>query len=120
MVHWYFFYDSQDKQRLFPYTDITRSGDNSIVILTDYGLDGRGIRDRFPAGTRFFFSTASKPDLCSANSPIQLVLGALSPGVKRPEREADQSPHPELRLKIGGTIPQLPHTVYLHGVVLNW
>jgi hypothetical protein len=28
----------------------------------------------------------------STQTPIQWVLGALSPGVKRPEREADHSP----------------------------
>jgi hypothetical protein len=38
------------------------------------------------------FSTESRPALGPTQPPIQLVLVALSPGVKRPGREADHSP----------------------------
>jgi hypothetical protein len=40
----------------------------------------------------FLFSMSSTPALGSAQPPIQWVPGALSPGQKRPGREADHSP----------------------------
>jgi len=40
----------------------------------------------------FLFTTASRPVLWSTQPPIQWVPGALSPGEKRPWREADHSP----------------------------
>jgi hypothetical protein len=40
----------------------------------------------------FLFSTSSRPVPGSTQPPIQWVPGALSPGVKRPGREADHSP----------------------------
>jgi len=41
----------------------------------------------------------SKPALGSTQPPIQWVLGALSLGVKRPGREADQSPPTSAEVK---------------------
>jgi hypothetical protein len=38
-----------------------------------------------------FFPTTSRPDLVSTQPPIQWLPGALSPGIKRQGREADQS-----------------------------
>jgi hypothetical protein len=49
----------------------------------------------------------------SLQPPIQWVPGALSPGIKRPERETDHSPPSCAEVKNGGTIPPLP--VRLHG-----
>jgi hypothetical protein len=49
----------------------------------------------------FFVSTSSRPALGSTQLPIQWVLGALSPGIKRPGHE-------------GGHYP-----IRLNGVVLN-
>jgi hypothetical protein len=49
--------------------------------------------------TRFF----SQP-------PVQWILGALSPKVKRPGREADDAPPSSVDVKNGGAIPPLPHT----------
>jgi hypothetical protein len=43
--------------------------------------------------------------------------GALSPGVKRPGREANHSPLSNVELKNGGAIPQFPYTS--HVIVLN-
>jgi hypothetical protein len=40
----------------------------------------------------FLFSTLSRPGLGSTQSPIHLVLGAISLGVKRPGRDAGHSP----------------------------
>jgi hypothetical protein len=54
----------------------------------DYGLDDRGFESRWGLGI-FILTTASRPDLGPAQSPIQWVPGAVSLGVKRPGREAD-------------------------------
>jgi hypothetical protein len=37
----------------------------------------------------FSFETMSRPNLGPIESPIKWVLGVLSLGIKRPEREAD-------------------------------
>jgi hypothetical protein len=57
-----------------------------------YGFDDR---NSFPGGGNdeifFLFATASRPAL-EPTQPIKWVRGALSPGVKRPRREAYQPP----------------------------
>jgi hypothetical protein len=58
----------------------------------------------------FLCSTSSRPALRPTQPPIQWVLGALSPGAKRPGREADHSP---LTVSEGtklGSMHLLPHT----------
>jgi hypothetical protein len=65
----------------------TRSQDSSVGIATGYGLDGRGSNPG--RGKIFLFSTASRPALRPTQPLIQWVLEALSPGVKRPGRQAD-------------------------------
>jgi hypothetical protein len=72
---------------------------SSVVgIATGYGLNDRGVRVRVAVGSRIF-STPSRPTLGSAQPPIQWVQGALSPGVKRPGREADHSPPSSAEIK---------------------
>jgi hypothetical protein len=64
---------------------------SSVGIATGYGLGGQGTipgRDK----EIFLYSAASRLALGPSQSPIQWALGALSPGVKRPGREADHSP----------------------------
>jgi hypothetical protein len=61
-----------------------------VGITTDYRLDDRGVAVRVPVRSTIF-STSSRPALGSTQPPIQWVPGALSPGVKRPGREADHS-----------------------------
>jgi hypothetical protein len=39
---------------------------------------------------------------------VQSALGAISPGVYRPELEADHSPPSSAQVKNGGDIPPLP------------
>jgi hypothetical protein len=55
---------------------------------------------RIPVGSRIF-SSPRRPDRPwgSTQPPIQWVPGALSPGVKRPGREADQSPPASAEVK---------------------
>jgi hypothetical protein len=55
---------------------------------------------RIPAGVgNFSLPTASRPALGPTHPPIQWVLGALSPGVKRPGRESDHSPPTSAEVK---------------------
>jgi hypothetical protein len=50
-------------------------------------------------GKIFLLSTSSRPVLGPTQPPIQLVPGALSPGVKRPGCEADHSPPTSVGVK---------------------
>jgi hypothetical protein len=47
----------------------------------------------------FLFSTESIPALGDTQPPIQLVPGALSPGIKQPRREADHLPLSSAKVK---------------------
>jgi hypothetical protein len=70
------------------------SRDSSVGIALGCGLDDRGSRVRFPAGAgNFSLNTASRTALGPTQPPTPWIPGALSLGVKRPEREADHS-HP--------------------------
>jgi hypothetical protein len=66
----------------------------------------------------FLFSTSSRPALGFIQPPIQWVPGDLSPGEKRPEREADHSPPISAEVK---KVDLYIHSfIRLHGIVLNW
>jgi hypothetical protein len=47
----------------------------------------------------FFFGTVPKPALGPIQPAIQWILGALSPGIKWLEREADHSPPSNAEVK---------------------
>jgi hypothetical protein len=81
------------------YTDRSGGSQDSIVgIAIGYGLNGRGVGVRVPV-VSIILSTSSRPALGPTQSPIQWVPGALSPGVKRPGREADHSPPTSVGVK---------------------
>jgi hypothetical protein len=63
---------------------------SAVGIATGYELDDRGVGVRVPVGSRIF-STSSRPALGPTQPPIQWILWALFPGVKRPGREAHYS-----------------------------
>jgi hypothetical protein len=65
----------------------------------------------------FFFAIASRPALRPNQTRIQWIPGALSPGVKRPIREADHSPLSSAEVKRAWNHTSAPST--RHGVVLN-
>jgi hypothetical protein len=63
------------------------------------------------------FSKSSRPALRSTQTPIQWVLGALSPGVKRPGREVDHSSPTSAEVKKIWIYTSTP--IRLHGVMLD-
>jgi hypothetical protein len=67
----------------------------------------------------FLFSTSSRPALGCTQPPIQRVRGAHSSGVKRPEREADNSPPASAEVKENVDL-YIHSPIRLHGVVLNY
>jgi hypothetical protein len=101
------------KQDLVSYSFAKR--DSPVGIATGYGLDGQ-LFDSRECQEIFLCSTASRPALGPNQSPIQWILGALSPGVKRPGREADHhQPLSSTGVKNGGAIYPLPDTSSWHG-----
>jgi hypothetical protein len=64
----------------------------------------RGFESRQGLGI-FLFTTASRPALGPTQPPIQWVPGALSLGVKRPGREADDSTLSSTEVKNAWSIP---------------
>jgi hypothetical protein len=66
----------------------------------------------------FLFSTESRPVLGPTQSPIQWVLEAVSPRVKRPRREAGAIPPTSAEVKNGKAIPLLPYESSWRGAYL--
>jgi hypothetical protein len=61
-------------------------------------------------GKEILLYTAFRVALGPTQLPIQWVPGALSPGVKMPGREADNSPPFSAEVKNVGAVLPLPHT----------
>ena len=61
--------------------------DSSVGMATRYGLDGPGIETRWER----YFPHPFRPTLGPTQPPIRWVPGAF-PGVKRPERDDNDSP----------------------------
>jgi hypothetical protein len=57
----------------------------------------------------FHVSMSSRPALGPTQPPMQWVPGALSPGVKRPRREADHSPPTSTNAKKTWVYTSTPH-----------
>jgi hypothetical protein len=66
----------------------------------------------------FLFTTVSRTALGPTQPPMQWVPGALSLGVKRPEREADHSPPSSAEVKNAWSYTSTP-PIRRHGVVLS-
>jgi hypothetical protein len=81
-------------------TIITESWDSAVGIATGYAFDYRGSRSSSRGRVKnFLFSTSSRPALGTTQPLIQWVPGVLSPGLKRPGREADNSPPTNAEVK---------------------
>jgi hypothetical protein len=77
-----------------------RSRDSAVGIATGYWLDDRKFGVRVLVGSGIFSSTPSPDWLLGPTQPPNLwVPGALSPGVKRPRRQADHSPPTSAEVK---------------------
>jgi hypothetical protein len=97
--------------------DITRSRESVVSLATSYRLNGREVGVLISVGCRIF-SKSSRSVLRSIQPPIQLIPGALSPGVKRPSREVDHSPPTSAEVKKNVNL-YIHSPIRLHGVVLN-
>jgi hypothetical protein len=93
------------------YYDACGAGIAQLVIGTDCRLDGQ----RFGSQqSRIFFCTPQHPDwlwVPSIQHPVQWVLGALSPEVEQPEREADHLLPSSAEVKNSGAVPPVPDTL---------
>jgi len=69
--------------------------------MIGYGLGDQGSIRFWAEEGNFLFATTSRPVLGSTQPPNQWVPGGgdLSPGVKRPEREANHSPSSSAEVK---------------------
>jgi hypothetical protein len=63
----------------------------------------------FPVGQGFSLLYSVQTESGAHLTLYTTVPGVLSPGVKRPGREADHSPLSSAEVKNGGAIPPLPH-----------
>jgi hypothetical protein len=80
-------------------------------IATGYGLRaGRPGFNSLQGQGIVLCYTASRPALRLIQPPIQWIPGAVSPGLKRPGREANHIPPPSAEVKNAGIIPPLRHT----------
>jgi hypothetical protein len=79
---------------------VSVSRDSVVGIATSYGLDDRGVGVRVPVGSRIF-SFPNRPDRLWG--PHNLLFngyrGLFRRGVKRPGREADDSPPASAEVK---------------------
>jgi hypothetical protein len=70
-----------------------KSRDRAVGIAIGYGLDDGEVGVRVSVRAKFF-SIPRRPDVSEAHpASYPMGNGALSPGLKRPRREADH-PHP--------------------------
>jgi hypothetical protein len=80
----------------------------SVAIATNYWLDGRSsVPDK---GKRFSVFHSFQTGSGAHQASFKMGTGALSPELKRPERETDHSPPSTAEVKYRGAIPPLPIT----------
>jgi hypothetical protein len=99
--HWYF-----TGKELFKY-NASVAWEQEPGELCWYSDGLRAGRSRFESGKGQNFSLLQSVQ--HIQPPIQRVLGEISPGLKRPGREADQSSPLSAEIKNGGAVTLLPH-----------
>jgi hypothetical protein len=76
------------------------SQDSIASIVTGYVLDNREVGvPSLIVVKNFHFFMSSRLALGSTQPLIQWIMGVLSPGIKRPRREADHSPPTSAEVK---------------------
>jgi hypothetical protein len=98
--------------------DTTRSSSVSTVTGRRVQAGPPGLKFRHGLCESFLFATAFRPALEPTDPPVQWELGALSPRVKRPEREDDHSPTTCAEIKKVWIYTFIP-PIRLHDVVLS-
>jgi hypothetical protein len=83
-----------------------------FCIALGYGLEDRGFKSRQRLGI-FLFTTVSRTVLGPTQPPMQWVQGVLSPGVKRPGREADHSPPSSAEVKNAWSYTSTPQYAFI-------
>jgi hypothetical protein len=73
-----------------------------------YGMDGRGVGVRFPAGVRFLPDNVQTGSLAHPTS-YTICTVDYSPGGKAVGHEGDDSPPTCAEVKIAGATPPFPH-----------
>jgi hypothetical protein len=86
------------------------SRDSSVGIVTGYGMDDRGVGVRVPVGSRIVPSPRRPDRFWGPPSLLFNGHGRLSPWIKRPGRETDNSLQLVPKSRIRGSIHPLPHT----------
>jgi hypothetical protein len=94
------------KSSIFTRHIISVCQDSSVDIMIGYRLHSGGL---ILGSARFFSSPVSRMAVGPNKSPIQCILGALSPGDK-----ADHSPPSSAEVKNGVAIPPFPHMSSQH------
>jgi hypothetical protein len=90
------------------------SRDSSGGVATGYRPDDEGAGVRVPVGGKnFHFSMSSRAAVVPTQPPIHCVPGALSPGIKRPGREADHSPPTTAEVKKTWVCTSTPLYVFM-------
>jgi hypothetical protein len=108
------------KDNYWVYLNVERCG-SSVNIVTRLWAGRPEFNFRQEMGL-FLFTIASQPAVGSTQKPIRgrrCTAGALSPGVKRLEREADHSPPSSAEVKKAWSYTSTP-PIRLHGVVLTF
>jgi hypothetical protein len=90
------------------------SRDSAVGIATGY-VAGRwmGRGSSADRGENFLFSASSWPALGPTQPPIRWVPGVISPGVKRPGREADYWPPTSAEVKKTWVCTSTPPYVFM-------
>jgi hypothetical protein len=93
-------YISNYVRTLMTFCFVLKSGDSSVGIALDYGLDDRGSRVRFPAGAGNF-SLHHRVQNCSGAHPASYPMGTRGcfPGGKAAGSWTDRSPPSSAEVK---------------------
>jgi hypothetical protein len=86
-------------EKRFKMPCVYKSRDSSVRTALGYGLDDRGSRVRFPAVAGNFSLHHRVQNGSGGHQASYPMGGALSLGVKRPEREAYHSPPSSAEVK---------------------